>query len=138
MENPSSTIPPHLLPTSNCPDIVFVREEKEVFIIELTVPFNSPVSIDTAHTFKTSRYQILLSDLETRAYVTDLVSVEVSALGHYFSRVCLSLHRVLPSLSRAIIRKLLDETGKLAITASQRNFMARKEEYWNSAQSLLC
>ena len=70
------------------------------------------------------QYQTLLSDLETRGYDTDLVTVEVGALGHYFSRVCLSLHCVLPSLSRAIIRKLMDETGNLAITASQRIFMA--------------
>ena len=138
MENPPSTVPPDLLPTSDRPDIVFIREDNKVIIIELTVPFNSPDSINTAHNFKTSKYQILLSDLETRGYIADLVTIEVVALGHYFRRSCSSLHRVLPSLSKTIIRKLMDDTGKLAITASQRIFMARREEYWNSAQSLLC
>ena len=135
MENPPSTVPPDLLPTSYRPDVVLVREDKKVIIIELTVPFNSPDSINTAHNFKTSKYQILLSDLDTRGYDTDLVTIEVGALGHYFSRVCLSVHCVLPSLSRTLIGKLTDETGKLA---SQRIFMAKREEYWNSVQSLLC
>ena len=90
------------------------------------VPFNLPNSINTAHNFKTSKYQILLSDVEARGYVTNFVAVEVFALGHHFSRVCSSL---LPSLSRAIITKLLDEAGKLAITTSQGIFMARREEY---------
>ena len=47
----------------------------------------------------------------------DFVAVEVGA------EMCMSLHRALPSLSRAIIRKLVDKAGKLAITASQRIFL---------------
>ena len=47
-----------------------------------------------------------MNDLEARGYTTHFVAVEVGALGHYLSRVCTSLYCLLPSLSRATIRKV--------------------------------
>ena len=52
MENPPSTVPIDILPTSDRPDIVFVSKDKEITIIELTVPFNSPDCINAAHEYK--------------------------------------------------------------------------------------
>ena len=99
MENPPSMIyvPPDHLPTLGRPGTVFVREDRKIIIIELTVPFNSPDSINTAHNFKTSKYQILLSDMETKGYITDFVAVEVGALGHYFSKVYVFVSAPCPS-----------------------------------------
>ena len=98
MENPPSAVPPDLLPTSDWPNVVFVRKDMETIITELTVPFNSLNCINSAHNFKTLKRQILLSDLEARGYITHFVAVEVGALGHYFSRVCTSLHHACPPL----------------------------------------
>ena len=81
VEHPLSTVPLDLLPTSDRPDIAFVRTSMEITIIELTVPFNSPNCISAAHEFKSSKYQLLLSDLEVRGYVTHFVAVEVGTLG---------------------------------------------------------
>ena len=78
MENPPSTVPLDLLPTSDQPDIVFVREDREIIIIKrMVLPFNFPDSINIANNFKTSKYQILLSGLEARGYVTNFGTVEV-------------------------------------------------------------
>ena len=41
--NPPTTVPPNILITSARPDIVFVGVEKNLIILELTIPFNSPV-----------------------------------------------------------------------------------------------
>ena len=68
MENPPSTVPIDILPTSDWPDIVFVTKDKEITIIELTVPFNSPDCINAAYEYKFSKYQLLLSDLEAKNY----------------------------------------------------------------------
>ena len=38
------------------PDIVFVSEEKDVIVLELTVLFNSPDSMSNAHSLKTTKY----------------------------------------------------------------------------------
>ena len=130
MENPPSTVPIDILLTSDRPDIVFISKDKEITIIELTVPFNSPDCINAAHEYKVSKYQLLLSDLEAKSYTSRLVVVEIGALGHYLSRTCKSLNRAFPSIPRAGIRNLVDEVGKTAITASQRIFMARSEEIW--------
>ena len=66
MENPPSTVPINILPTSDWPDIVFISKDKVITIIELTVPFNPPDCINAAHEYKSSKYQLLLSDLEAK------------------------------------------------------------------------
>ena len=48
MENPPSTVPIDILPTSERPNIVFINMDKEITIIELTVSFNSPDCITAA------------------------------------------------------------------------------------------
>ena len=68
MENPPLTVPIDILPTSDRPDIVFISKDKEITIIELTVLFNSPDFINDAHEYKSSKYQILLSDLGAKNY----------------------------------------------------------------------
>ena len=62
MENPPSTVPIEILPNSDRSDIIFVSKDKEITIIELKVPFNSPDCINAAHGYKFSKYQLLLSD----------------------------------------------------------------------------
>ena len=61
-ENPPSVIPSHILDnTTNRPNLVIVKD-KELSIIKLTIPFNSPSAFDKAHRFKLDKYQPLLSD----------------------------------------------------------------------------
>ena len=46
-DNPPTTIPQDIVPTSACPDLVIIRE-KEVLLLELTIPYNSPESLSNA------------------------------------------------------------------------------------------
>ena len=92
-------------------DIVFVIKDKEITIIELTVPFNSPDCINAAQEYKVSKYQLLLSDLEAKGYTSRFVAIEIGALGHYLNRTCESLSRAFPFIPKAAIRNLLDEAG---------------------------
>ena len=119
MENPTSSVPIDILPTSDRPDVVFVSKDKEITIIELIVPFNSPDCINAAHEYKVSKYQLLLSDLEAKSYTSRLVAVEIGALGHYLNRTCNFLNWAFPSIPKAAIQNLLDEVGITAITGSQ-------------------
>ena len=61
MENSLSTVLTDILPTSDQPDIMFLSKDKEITIIKLTVPFNSPDCINAVHEYKVSKYQLLLS-----------------------------------------------------------------------------
>ena len=131
--NRPSTVPPDILDTTAHPDIVFVTEEKEVIVLELTVPFNSPDSISNVHSLKTTKYQLLLSDLEAKSFHPKFLAIEIGALGHSISSFC----NLFPKLTKPTVKRLFDEVGKLAITASRRIFLARKELTWNSSQPLL-
>ena len=64
-ENPLATIPENILITSARPDIVLV-EDKEITLLELTIPHNSMESISNARARKSMKenYQQTLSDLE--------------------------------------------------------------------------
>jgi len=66
-DNPHSTIPPDIVITSTRPDIVLVRP-REVSLLELTIPYNSPESLSKAKEQKESKqnYQLVLSDLDAR------------------------------------------------------------------------
>ena len=46
--NPPTTIPQDIVPTSARPDLIIIRE-KEVLLLELTIPYNSPESLSNAH-----------------------------------------------------------------------------------------
>ena len=134
--HPPSTVSIDILPTSDRPDIVFESKDKEITIIELTVPFNSSDCINAAHEYKSSKHQLLLSDLEAKNYSSQFVAIEIGALGHYLNRTCKSLNWAFPSIPKAAIQNLLDDAGNTAITASLRIIMALNEEIWSSTQPL--
>ena len=111
VENPPSTVPIDILPTSDRPRrycIHYISRHKEITIIELTVLFNSPDCINAAQEYKSSKYQLLLSDLKAKTYSSRFVTIEIGALGHYLNRTCISLNRAFPSIPKAAIRNLLD------------------------------
>ena len=135
--NPPSTVPPDILDTTARPDIVFVTEEKEVIVLELTVPFKSPDSMSNAHSLKKTKYQLLLSDLEAKSFHPKFMAIEIGALGHSRSKTISSFCHLFPKLTKPTVKRLFDEVRKLAITASRRIFLARKELTWNSSQPLL-
>ena len=132
MENSHSTVQIYIMPTSDWPDIVFVCKDNQITIIEFRVPFDSLDCINAANEYKSSKYQLLLSNLEAKNYSSQFIVIEISALGHYLNRTCESMNQAFPSISKGAIRNLLHEAEKTAITASQRIFMAQNEEIWSS------
>ena len=136
-DNPPTTVPPNILITSARPDIVFVCVDKHLIILELTIPFNSPESMKKANNFKTNKYELLLSDLESNGYAPEFLAMEIGALGHHRPGTLSALHNLLPSIPKNSFRALLDNAGKTAISISRRIFMARREEAWSNSQPLL-
>ena len=85
-ENPVSTIPDWILVTSAWPDIVLITEsEKNIDLLELTIPHNSLESISNARTRKSTKenYQQPLSDLDSRDWSANLHTIEIGSLGHW-------------------------------------------------------
>ncbi len=74
MDNPPSTVPHELLVTLSRPDIVFVGDDKTIIIVEPMIPFNSPDALASARSRKTSKYQLLLSDLKGKGFRPHLLT----------------------------------------------------------------
>ena len=70
---------PHMLPTSQSPDPVLLFPNRKIYIIELTIHFES--NLDNAHTREHYRYASLISDLHFFSYCTRFFSLEVGSRG---------------------------------------------------------
>ena len=108
-----------------------------MFILELTVPFNSLESMKKAHNLKTNKYELLLSDLEAQGYASKFLAMEIGALGYHQPGIMSCLHKLFPSINKDAFKSLLDASGKIAISTSQCILMARREVAWNGSQPLL-
>ena len=138
IESPATTIPLDLLVTSARPDIVLIdKAENVILIIELTIPFNSQESFDRAHAFKTKKYTALCNDLEHKGFSVNFMALEIGALGHYSRHSISLLHRLLSKPSKSDIRSLLDQSAKIAIAASYKIFISRRESIWSTSLPLL-
>ena len=137
-DNPPTTIPQNITATSARPDLVIVRQN-EVLLIELTVPFNSPESMNNARTRKENKqnYQLVLSELDRKGVKASLTTLEIGALGHTLTQTLSDLKRTIPGLSSRECRQIFDDAGKMAITCSHAIFNARNELTWSTNRPLL-
>ena len=79
LSSSNSAIPSHVLPTSLCPDLVLLFPNRKIYILELTVPFETNIS--SARLRKSNRYASLLTDLRLSAYQAKFLSLEVGSRG---------------------------------------------------------
>ena len=138
-ENPPLTVPPAIVCTCSRPDIVVVESSQVVVLIELTVPFNSPEALEYARRFKANKenYQVLLSDLNFNGYQSELITIEIGALGHWLPRSLSAIRKVFPSLAKEDVKLLLDRASKVVISSSQIIFNARHSDAWSASRPLL-
>ena len=137
IESPATTVPLDILVTSARPDIVFVHNDNTISIIELTIPFNTQESFNRAHILKTKKYEVLVSNLEHSGYSTSFLALEIGALGHYSTKTISLFCRLFPMITKSAIKSSLDQTAKLAIAASYKLFLSRRESSWCSSLPLL-
>ena len=72
-----------------------------------------------------------MSDLETKGMVSELVTIEIGALGHWLPHTRSALRQQIPSLSKSTATQLLDLAAKAIVTASHKIFCARFNPSWN-------
>lgn len=132
VESPPATVPPSLVSTPARPDICIV-EDKNVTILELTVPWNSTSSISNARNRKQnkSNYQFLTSDLHQLGFQVQLLTIEIGCLGHYTDQAYASLKCAAPKSSSKDRRVVLERASKVAISGSHTIFRARSIPEWS-------
>ena len=117
IESPATTVPLDILVTPARPDVVFVHNDNVIL--------------------KTKKYEVLVSDLEHRGYSTSFLALEIGALGHYSTKTISLFYRLFPMITKSVIKSFLDQTAELAIAASYKLFMSRREPSWCSPLPLL-
>ena len=131
-DNPPLTVPLSLVPTTARPDIII--QDKDVQLLELTIPTNTSEGLRNARARKQSKqeYISLVNDLLDREYSADLDTIEIGSLRH-FEKSCITiLHGLISTLSRAHIAKLLLNLCRIAITCSRHIFLNRNCSTWSN------
>ena len=127
-----NTIPPHIITTSQRPDLVIVNEEeKHITLFELSVPWDN--NIDNAHTFKNNKYASLVIDLESAGFSVNLFCIEISVRGQITkpnkSRLKTFLFKT-TNCKRSSLPPFLNNISKAALLGSFSIFNARNELCW--------
>ena len=117
------TIPSDILCTSQRPDITIIDDsEKEFWVIEITVPFES--NIEAAQLRKAERYAPLLAGLEGVGYKCHYSSIEVGCRG-VIAHGTFKCLKAITGASRKSIRTFMSQLSKTVIRCSYCIFRAR-------------
>jgi len=129
---------PYQIVTTARPDIVVITN-REITLVELTIPYNSPECLANAKHRKETKtnYQLALSDLDSRGYSASLITIEIGALGHWLPPTRASLQQLLPGVPKSTVTRLLDQTSATTIASSHIIFNARLDNVWNSSRPIL-
>lgn len=123
--------PPDIVVTSLCPDVVaFSKEQKQVLILELTVPWET--NIPSQHQYKTNKYQALCSAVRQKGYCCYFYAVEVGVRGlpakslHFFFKEL--------GLGRKKLNDFMRRISKASLEASYRLWLRRSYPWENSGE----
>ena len=126
-----STVPTDIVVTTQKPDIVIVdRENKNVVIFELTVPFDT--NIQSAHKRKLDRYSNLVSDINQTDYDAYHCAVEIGSRGTISKDNQKRLNELLKpfDISKKDINSVIRNISKIAIVSSYCLFYSKYESEW--------
>ena len=130
------TVPPDLVLTDQVPDLVIVDSSSSpttVYLVELTIPWDSDTMINNAYSRKKVRYTYLSSDIENNGYTCLNLPLEIGTRGVITTRnkeVLFSLTKLCKSSqTKSFIKKL----GKIALLGSYRIYLARNTTDWSPA-----
>ena len=84
---------------------LYIRE-KEVVLMELTIPHNSLEAINSAQRRKSKEnYQLVLSEMDKQGLKASFVTLEVGGLGHSLLQTHTEFRCVFPTLSKKTVRQ---------------------------------
>ena len=121
-----STVNPQLTVTNLMPDIV-LESESEVFILELTVPFET--NVDRQHLYKMDKYAHFVSEIVSKKCT--ILAWEVGVRGLITKSNKETLKRIHALTNRKTnFKDMCRRQAELAITCSYHIFLNRKNKNW--------
>ena len=126
----------HIKSTLSRPDLVLVSTDS-IMLLELSMVTNTQHHFLAARNHKEDCYGSLLLDLQHAGYLVDLVTIEVSCLGHFMPATITKLSNVF-HLPKSTIRYILQQAAHVAISCSYRIFNSQASVSWNVVDLLNC
>ncbi len=125
-----STIPIDILVTAQKPDLVILdRESKEIFIMELSVPFER--NIEDTHKRKLDRYQNLISDIRNAGYCVKYYAIEIGSRGHISNQNISRIKDLLHKLKcKSKITHVKQTLSKISLISSFVIYHSKTEAGW--------
>lgn len=127
---PGGTIPPNILVTNQRPDLVIIdKEQKAVWIYELTCPFET--RIEEAHKMKSHKYDHVLLDIEERGYQVFYQAFEVGARGQVTKENKKRLKDIYNHCQTShSFSTFVKNISVISVLGSFAIFTARREKQW--------
>ena len=124
------TVPPNILPTAEKPDVVIVNQSlKEITILELTCSYET--NIESANTYKSTKYNDLKKDLEKAGWKTKLIPFEIGSRGLVTKRNKTTISKALKEVKIKInLKKLFIDLSKIALLCSYSIYQAHGQQTW--------
>ena len=130
MDQNGSTIPPDILLTTSRPDLVILnREDKKIFLLELTCSFES--NVDSANITKTLKYTQIKQDIEDKGYTCILLPFEIGSRGYVSKRNKVALMTVFTATKmKTNAAKCITQLSKISLASSFSIFHAFIQPSW--------
>ena len=106
-----------MLCTSKRPDLVLISADQKIFLLELTIPFET--NLEATHSRKSDNYSSLISDLSSFfLYRPKLLTIEVGSRGFVSKSNLDTLASLLPAKSSVHPKRLCPDLSHLATLCS--------------------
>ena len=130
MDQNGSTIPPDILLPTSRPDLVILnREDKKIFLLELTCSFES--NVDSANITKTLKYTQIKQDIEDKGYTCILLPFEIGSRGYVSKRNKVALMTVFTATKmKTNAAKCITQLSKISLASSFSIFHAFTQPSW--------
>ena len=118
--------------TESRPDLVLVDiDSKKVFLVELTMTWDTPANVEAARARKQARYAYLADDIEANGFHCLNQTLELGVRGYISQRNKYTIQD-LCVLCKVRNNNLLVKTlGKLSLLGSYQIYLARKSQDWS-------
>ena len=114
--------------------VIVDNEEKAIFIIELTIPFER--NITNANNRKKEKYSSLVSDINATGFKCTLKCIEIGSRGYISKANKQSLRAIFKFIGAKFNKEVLNDISKTTLLCSYAIWNARHEPSWEECPYL--
>ena len=129
------TLPPDVALTGSRPDLVLIDRAatpQKVYLVELTVTWDTVANTESARNRKHARYEHLSADIEENGFKCFNTPLEVGVRGYLSPRNRNTIVNICHMCNVRRPRELIKKVGKVSLLGSYQIYLARNSQDWTS------